>query len=61
MKPKVNLGLCIGCGACESMCPKCFQIEEDGKSHIKKSCSPGCCNFQDLVDVCPVAAITVEK
>jgi ferredoxin len=26
---------CIGCGSCQALCPKYFEIQEDGKSHIK--------------------------
>ncbi|MDD3678774.1 MAG: ferredoxin [Patescibacteria group bacterium] len=57
---KVNLGLCIGCGTCESMCPDCFEINDDGKSHVKENCSESCCDLGDIVTACPVAAITVE-
>ena len=30
-------GKCIGCGSCQAMCPKYFELIEDGKSHIKDS------------------------
>lgn len=60
MKPKVNLGICIGCGACESFCPDCFKLKDDGKSHVADSCKASCCNLQEAVDLCPVAAITLE-
>jgi ferredoxin len=26
---------CIGCGSCAALCPKYFEMAEDGKSHIK--------------------------
>lgn len=60
MKPKVNLGLCIGCGACESMCPECFKISDDSKSHVTDTCESSCCDLKEVVDACPVAAITIE-
>lgn len=61
MKPKVNQDLCIGCGACEAVCPKVFKVKEDGKSHIINS--EGCkeCNCQEVADNCPVQAITLEE
>lgn len=60
-KPKVNLGICIGCGTCESMCSECFKIEEDGKSHALRDCAVDCCNLQEVVEACPVQAITLES
>jgi ferredoxin len=55
---KVNEELCIGCGTCESMCPKVFKIE-DGKSKvISQDCAD--CNCQEVVDSCPVNAISLQ-
>ena len=57
-KPVVNHDLCIGCGTCESLCPKVFQMQA-GKSHvISEDC--GDCNVQEAVDSCPVSAISLE-
>ncbi len=60
VKPKVDVGLCIGCGTCVSMCETCFELGDDMKSHVKKDCSANCCNLQEVVESCPVAAITLE-
>ena len=30
MKLKVDKDLCIGCGACQAVCPDVFEIEDDG-------------------------------
>ncbi len=58
-KASVNHDLCIGCGTCESICPKVFKVQEDGKSHvIAEDC--GDCNCQEAVDSCPVSAISLE-
>ncbi len=58
-KPKVNEDLCIGCGTCAQMCDKVFEIKEDGKSHvIAEDC--GDCNCQEVIDNCPVGAISME-
>ncbi len=57
-KAKVNEDLCIGCGACESLCPGVFKLE-NGKSHvIADSC--GDCDCQEAVDSCPANAISLE-
>jgi len=34
MKITINREECIGCGACEAICPEIFQLAEDGKSAI---------------------------
>lgn len=34
MKIILNKEKCICCGACQATCPKYFELEEDGKSHI---------------------------
>lgn len=55
---KVNEDLCIGCGTCESICPKVFKVK-DGKSHIiADDCED--CDCQSAVDSCPVSAISME-
>ena len=56
--PKVNEELCIGCGTCESLCSKVFKIE-DGKSKVIAS-DCGDCNCQEVIDSCPVSAISME-
>ncbi len=34
MKLKVNKDLCIGCGACQAVCPDVFEIEDDGLANV---------------------------
>ncbi len=34
MKLKVNKDLCIGCGACQAVCPEVFEIEDDGLAGV---------------------------
>ena len=34
MKVVVNQSNCIGCGACESICPGVFQINDEGVSSV---------------------------
>jgi ferredoxin len=57
-KPKVNEELCIGCGTCESLCPQVFKVENGKSKVIADDCTD--CNCQDVVDSCPVSAITLE-
>ena len=34
MKLKVDKDLCIGCGACQAVCPDVFEIEDDGLATV---------------------------
>jgi ferredoxin len=61
MKVVVDKSLCIGCGTCVSGCPDCFEFGDDGKSQVKAGCKEGCCDLKQIVDDCPVAAITVTE
>ncbi len=57
-KFKVNQEVCIGCGTCVSLCPDCFELNDEGKSHvILEECD---CDSAEIVNDCPVRAITVE-
>lgn len=60
MKAEVDKNLCIGCGNCANKCPKCFEILDDGKSHVKEDCKEGDCDLKAVADDCPVSAISVE-
>lgn len=57
---------CIGCGSCQALCPKYFEIGKDGKSTLKNKknnksemeiekieCA------KDAADACPVKIIHV--
>lgn len=57
---EVDKSLCIGCGACAGSCPDCFEMGEDGKSHVKKTCKENCCDLDEVAANCPVQAITVK-
>ena len=50
---KVDITKCIGCGACASICPESFEMN-DGKAKIKNS-KAKC--LKDAIDSCPVGAI----
>ena len=68
MKITIDKSRCIGCGACVSLCPKYFEMGEDGKSILKSSEAnggeleikeAGC--TQDAADNCPVQCIILKK
>ncbi len=59
---------CIGCGSCQVLCPKYFELEKDGKAHLKNSkVNPDTKNeeleieetdcVEETVRVCPVRCI----
>ncbi|MDO4963036.1 MAG: ferredoxin [bacterium] len=59
MKLKVEKDRCIGCGACQAVCPEVFEIEDDGLAgvivdEVKED------NLEDAIDAkegCPTSAI----
>jgi ferredoxin len=58
-KVKVNQEVCIGCGQCVSLCPDCFEINDEGKSEVKvEECN--CENLTEAKEDCPVKAISLE-
>ena len=60
MKVKVDKDTCIGCGACQAICDKVFEINDDGISEVKvKEVSEDLeQDFKDAIDSCPVSAIS---
>lgn len=60
-KVEVDKDLCIGCGNCVTDCPKCFELNDEGKSEVKEGCGEDCCDLSEVADNCPVQAITVKK
>ncbi|MFC1651871.1 ferredoxin [Patescibacteria group bacterium] len=60
MKIKIDQNLCIGCGACVSLCPDVFELKEDGKANVKdeKACEK--CDCKRAKEACPVQAISIE-
>lgn len=62
-KVNVNKDVCIGCGACVSICPKYFEFNDEGyskviKEEIEKE------DVEDVEDAkgsCPVGAIEIKE
>lgn len=59
MKVKVDKDTCIGCGACQAICDKVFEINDDGISEVKvKEVSEDLeQDVKDAIESCPVSAI----
>ena len=57
----VDEDLCVGCGACASLCPETFELQNDGKAKVinKKGCEK--CDCDMVINSCPVGAIKIEE
>ena len=49
----------IGCGICQSICPKCFLVE-NGLAKVLK-CDSKDCDSEEVIESCPSQAIIMEK
>lgn len=58
MSVKVDQEKCIGCGACASVCPDVFEMNDRGVAEVKDEQGGDC--GQQAADICPVDAISVE-
>lgn len=54
----VNQDTCIGCGSCVALCPKTFELGDDGKSIVVNQDDVVCA--KNAVDSCPVQAISIS-
>ena len=59
MKVVVNRDNCIGCGACESIEPNVFQLDDEGISVVieENVANANEENINDAVESCPTSAI----
>jgi ferredoxin len=58
MSVKVDAEKCIGCGACASICPDVFVMNEEGKAQVTSQDNAECA--KQAADSCPAEAIIVE-
>jgi len=59
--PKIDKNICLGCGACESICPKVFEIDDETqKAEVKADAdlekNEDC--ISEAIKSCPVEAIS---
>ena len=63
MKVIVDAETCIGCSACEGICPEVFEMTDDDKAIVKVEEIPAeledAC--REAADACPVEAISIEE
>lgn len=57
----VDKDKCIGCGTCVALAPEIFEMDDEGKSIIKKDPTIDEETLKLAIDSCPSQAISVEK
>ncbi|MBC7958246.1 MAG: ferredoxin [Vallitaleaceae bacterium] len=61
MKASVDESLCIGCGLCESICPKVFKLNSENISEvICDITNDTLADAREAEAQCPVSAITIK-
>lgn len=63
MKLKVMDDVCIGCGACQAICPECFEITDEGTAAVTVEEIPAefVESANDAKEGCPVSAIVEDE
>lgn len=58
---KVDENVCIGCGLCQNICPKCFVLKNGVAKVVEAKIDDDCCDFHEVVDSCPCQAIKIKN
>jgi len=61
VKVEVNRKLCMGCGACASLLPEVFELDEDGVSRVKNPNGASIEKIKEVAEMCPAHAIKVSE
>ena len=63
MEPKVDKDTCVACGLCPSICPECFDMEDDGKAGaiVDEVPDNSMDSAKEAEEGCPVDAISIEE
>lgn len=62
MKAEILKDTCIGCGACEAICPDVFEIGEEGIAEVKKDIKDEDKELvQEASNMCPTEAIQIKE
>ncbi|MBO5414546.1 MAG: ferredoxin [Bacilli bacterium] len=61
MKLRVDEDICIGCGACQAICPEVFDVDRVAKVVVDEISEEVKDDAIDAMEGCPVAAIVEEK
>lgn len=63
MEIAIKKDLCIGCGACQGLCPEIFDLNEDGKAYVIEEAdlyaNLDCA--KEAVSLCMAKAIIIEE
>lgn len=57
----VDKNKCIGCGTCVALAPEIFEMDNEGKSIVKKNPIINEETLKLAIDSCPSQAISIEK
>ena len=63
MKVHIDPDVCNGCGPCVDICPKVFELNEEGIAVVRMEQVPANLReaCQEAADSCPTEAILIEE